>query len=108
MSRNNRIETANKAIGLGVLAQVSRNKKINGLGELSIFVGIITLIGEILKFIFNWCIIKPCILIFKGFWLCFKYIIPPTIAFVMALFQYSYKYIRKLADNYKDKKNEPI
>lgn len=105
MSKNKRVETANQAIGMGALAQLSRNGKINNAGGLFIFVGLITLIGEMFKFIFKWIIIKPCIFVLKCFWVCFKYITPIVIAFIMALFQCSYKYIRKIFDN---NKNETI
>lgn len=88
-------EAGTNALVLGGLAQISRNKKINNAGSVLGIAGVILLIGELFKFIFKWVIIKPCMLILKGFWICFKYIAPVIIAFVMAIFQLLYKYIRK-------------
>lgn len=108
MSKNKRVEVANQAIGLGALAQLSRNKNINSMGGVFGFLGIVVLVGEMFKFIFKWIMIKPCVFIFKGFWLCFKYITPIVIAFCLAVIQFSYKGIKNLMDNYGKDKDKTI
>ncbi|MDR3595099.1 hypothetical protein [Clostridium sp.] len=104
MDKKSRKQLAEEAIGVGALAQLSRNRKINGVGEVFVFVGIITLIGEIIKFIFNWCIVKPCILTAKFLWLFLKY----GFALSLTLFQFSYKGVLKLIDIYKNKKKQIV
>jgi hypothetical protein len=88
-------EAGTNALVSGGLVQISRNKKINNAGSVLGIAGVILLIGELIKFSVMWLIIKPFTLIFKVFWICFKDITPVIIAFVMAIFQLLYKYIRK-------------
>jgi len=93
-------QIAEQAIGLGTLAQVSRNQKINNLGGLFGIAGLIILVGELIKLPIKWLIIKPCILVVKGFWLSLKY----GVILYKMLFQYSYKGMKVLFNKYKIKK----
>ncbi len=108
MSKNKRVETANQAIGFGALAQLSRNGKINNMGGLAIFVGLVTLVGEIIRIPVKWLIVKPCILATKWIWILMKYSVIYGCVLCMTLFQYTYKGIKKLINIYKDKQKEII
>jgi hypothetical protein len=96
-------EAGTNALALGGLAQLSRNKNINNAGGVLGIVGVILLIGELIKFTVGWLIIKPCILIFKVSWIGFKYIATISIAISLTLFQYLNKGVMKLINNYKTK-----
>lgn len=87
MGKGTRKQVAEEVIGLGALAQLSRNKKVNNLGEVGIMAGLIILIGEMIKFCFKWLLIKPIIFCFKYMFLLFKYILIYGGAFVLTLIQ---------------------
>ena len=98
--KTSRTSTATQMVGVGALAQISRNKKIDSIGGTLGVAGLIILMGELIKVTIKWLIIKPCILVLKGFWLCLKY---GCILYKM-LFQYSYKGIKILINKYKEKR----
>ena len=106
--KNTRTEVAEQAIGFGALAQLSRNGKINNMGGLAIFVGLVTLVGELIRIPVKWLIVKPCILATKGIWILLKYSFIYGCVLCMTLFQYSYKGIKKLINVYKNKNKEII
>lgn len=93
-----------EAIGLGALAQLSRNRKINNLGWLGIYVGIVTLIGELIKFPIKWLIFKPFVFCTKIMIVFFKYIFIYGSALFLTISQYTYKGIIMLFEKYKEKK----
>lgn len=104
MNSKSRKQVAEEAIGLGALAQLSRNRKINGAGEVFIFVGLITLIGELIKFPIKWLIVKPFIFCIKVMWKVFKYTFIYGSALFLTLSQFAYKGIKELNTKYKEKK----
>jgi hypothetical protein len=103
MDKKSRKQMAEEGIGLGALAQLSRNKKINNLGWLGIYVGVITLIGELIKFL----IIKPCMFCIKVVWkiilMASKYIFIYGSALLLTIIQYINKGIKILFEKYKEK-----
>jgi hypothetical protein len=104
MNSKSRKQVAEEAIGLGALAQLSRNKKINNLGWLGVYVGVITLIGELIKIPIKWFIIKPMIFFFKIIFLVFKYAFKYIFIYGGALFvtlsQLAYKKYKEKKQNY--------
>lgn len=108
MNKKSRKQVAEEAIGIGALAQISRNRKINNLGWLGIYVGVITLIGELIKIPIKWLIIKPCIFSAKIMWkimlIVFKYTFIYGSALFLTISQYTYKGIKMLNEKYKEKK----
>lgn len=104
MDKKTRKQIADQAIGAGALSQLSRNRKINNLGWLFVYIAIMTYIGEILKFIIKWCIVKPFIFSAKIIWICFRYILMFSGVLFLTISQYTYKGIKMLNEKYKEKK----
>jgi hypothetical protein len=103
MNNKSRKQVAQEAIGLGTLAQLSRNSKINNLGWIGIYVGIITLIGELIKFPIKWFIVKPFIFCIKIMWKVSKYVFVYSTALFITLSQFTYKGIKELNIKHKEK-----
>ena len=103
MNKKSRKQVAEEAIGIGALSQLSRNRKINNLGWLGIYVGVVTLIGELIKIPIK-AIYFTLAFIAKIFWIGFKYIFTMSVAISLALIQCSYKGIKMLNEKYKEKK----
>lgn len=105
MGRNTRKQVAEEVIGLGALAQLSRNRKINGLGEIGIIAGLIILVGELVKFIFKWLFVKPLMFCMKIMWKASKYIFIYSTALFMTFSQFAYKEIKELNIKRKERNN---
>ncbi|MBW9158871.1 hypothetical protein [Clostridium tagluense] len=105
MNKKTRNQVASETIGIGALAQISRNKKINDIGGVFGICGLIILIGELIKFPIKWLIVKPFMFTAKIFWIGFKYMVTVGAALSLALCQYAYKGIIRLIKFSKAKYN---
>ena len=104
MDKKSRKQVAEEAIGLGALTQLSRNRKINNLGWLGIYIGVVTLIGELIKLPIKWLIIKPFVFCTKIIWKVSKYMFIYGGALLITISQYTYRGIKILFEKYKEKK----
>lgn len=83
-----KIDASAAGVAVGGLAQLSRNKKINNLGETLIIFALIAYIGEGIKWLLKWIIWKPCVFIANGLWKVFWWV-------CKAIYYYSIKYAYK-------------